>query len=170
MIIGVHDLEDVAGGYILGILILLIFIYIDPVIQKLQWDWKKKILYFSIFVILFWILSVIILALIHPSEWENQANGIAQTGGMLLGLAIGIPLENNTLRYSPKNYKTKHRILGGFGAIFITFGCYFLLSLLMEDLPAQFIFRGIRYGLLIIILTIGLPWLMQKIFPKKLNK
>lgn len=168
LIIGVHDLEDVIGGFLLAIMLTVLFIILEPKLKKMVSSWQKQILIYSISALLLWIISVLFLTLIHPDAWIAQAENIAQTSGMLLGLAIGIPLEKEFVQYQPNKYPPKYRVFAGIGAILLTFLMYFGLSFLLKLLQNQFIFRGVRYCLLTGLLALGLPWLVKIVY-KKMN-
>ena len=129
-------------------------------------------LIYSLIALFLWLSAASILSILHPLEWEAVVDekrsiiDIAQTGGMLLGMAIGIPLEKEFIKYENRDYSFKNRIIGGIISVVVTFGFYLGLSFVLNLLPGQFIFRGIRYCLLIGIVTVGMPWIMQKLFKK----
>lgn len=164
MIIGVHDLEDIIGGYLLAIMITTLFIVFYPKLEQNEWSSRKSIIVYSTVSLLIWIVSVLLLVISDPSDWLEQAESIAQTGGMLLGMSIAIPLERKCIDYNSQNFSISIRILGGIISVIITLGVYFGLTALLKPLPGQFILRGVRYGLLTGVLILLLPWMITKFF------
>jgi len=62
IILGVHDLQDIIGGLLIGIVVLLLFIYLEPIISEKIGDLSiiiKIIIAISISIILF-IISVLL--------------------------------------------------------------------------------------------------------------
>ncbi len=180
LVIGVHDLQDIIGGAILGLLVLTAFMYFEPKISSMYgtWSLKKKILIGVAISLGLWIFSSLMsyVLLINNPDWIGITNpdwtGFQQSiyelsisCGILIGAAIAFPLEEKYVKYDPNKLDLKKTLLATLIGLIITFGAYFLLTFLFGLAPdIYFITRGIKYILFIVIGTLGVPPLLNKIF------
>lgn len=172
VVIGVHDLQDIIGGSMLGLLVITAYMYFEPKISSIikNWSLKKKILIGVAFSLGLWAFSSMMLSLLllnNPS-WlgiKNTIYHLAVSCGLLLGAAIAFPIEEEKLKYDPKKLSVLNRILATVIGFVITFGVFLLLGLLFKLAPGiYFITRGIKYSLLIITAVLGVLPLLKKIF------
>ena len=146
--------------------------YFEPKISSVfeKWSLKKKILMGVAFSLGLWIFSSLMsyLLLINNPNWlgiKNNIEELALSCGLLLGLAIAIPIEEEYVKYDPKKLDTMKRILATVIGFVIVFGVYLLLDFLFDLAPrAYFITRLIKYCLFIITAVLGVPPLLKKIF------
>ena len=145
LVIGVHDLQDIIGGFMLGLLVITAFMYFEPKISSMYgtWSLKKKILIGVGISLGLWIFSSLMsyLLLINNLDWIGITNpdwtGFQQSiyelsisCGILMGVAIAFPLENKFVKYDPNKMDLKKTLLATVIGLVITFGAYFLLSFL----------------------------------------
>ena len=169
LIIGVHDLQDVIGGLLIGIVFLIAFIYLEPTISE-----KIGAMSIPLKIILAVIASVALFAigtLIFPTTGLDlvpnapsytDAGAFAQVGGVILGLGIGFTLENEYVKYEPSELDTKQKIIN------LVIGLIILLAIFygMEAFKSTFnsvIYRYIRYALVAFILTCLVPMLFKRL-------
>ena len=172
LVIGISDLQDVIGGYMLGLLLITAYMYFEPKISSVfeKWSLNKKILMGVAFSLGLWIFSSLMsyLLLINNPNWlgiKINIEELALSCGLLLGLAIAIPIEEEYVKYDPKKLDTMKRILATVIGFVIVFGVYLLLDFLFDlALGAYFITRLIKYCLFIITAVLGVPPLLKKIF------
>ncbi|WP_457558435.1 phosphatase PAP2 family protein [Candidatus Harpocratesius sp.] len=167
LVIGVHDLGDIIGGFGLAGFLLLLYSYWEPKISAAPWSMGKRIWIGVISGLLLWSICSILLYLIHPSALWEQVEDMAQPAGLFIGLSITFPIEHRYIHYNPKKLSLKQKIIAGTIGIVIGIGFYFGLSLLFEIFPDAWnpIMRGVRYFLFAIVLGLGLPgffvWLFK---------
>ncbi len=172
LIIGVHDLQDIIGGFMLGFLVITAYMHFEPKLSSIfgKWSLKKKILIGVAFSLGLWIFSSMMLYLLslNNPDWlgiQENIHDLAVSCGLFMGAAIAFPLEEEYVKYDPNKLDLLKRILAiviGFG---ITFGVYYGLGELFDLAPGiYFITRGIKYCLLIITGTLLVPPLLKKIF------
>jgi membrane-associated phospholipid phosphatase len=167
LIIGVHDLGDIIGGAILGILTVLSYMLIEPKANSLRNKPKgARIGIYLILTVLLWIGSVGLLYAIHPDEIAKAAEEIGAPCGLLVGCSISFVLEEEYIKYNPHQLSAGQKILAIIIGMIITFGVYFGLSMLFEDLGGQFILRGLRYMFVAIALSVVTPFVLTKVFKK----
>ncbi|TXT65177.1 MAG: PAP2 superfamily protein [Promethearchaeota archaeon] len=172
IIIAVHDLQDISGGIIFGVCVLLVFIYLQPVLTE-----NVNTLPLSIRIIIGVVTSLglfILGTLLFPTSGEqllgdkaipfSDAGSYAVVGGVLLGL-VGYELENEYVKYEPSKLEVKYKILNVIIGLIIVFVLYFGLEFL-KDIFNSVIFRYIRYALISFILVFIVPWIFTKINPK----
>ncbi|MFX0082108.1 MAG: phosphatase PAP2 family protein [Candidatus Hodarchaeota archaeon] len=168
MVIGVHDLQDVIGGLLIGIGVLLLFIYLEQIIspQFNKLSFILKIIITLVLSILIFLIGTFLfpnagLGLVSPPVNYADDGAFAQVGGVLLGFGIGYLLEEEYIKYEPLQLKTTKRIIN------IAIGIFFLL---LAFVPFEYLikidsvfFRFFRYALVAFILAYVVPLICAKI-------
>jgi len=173
IIIGVHDLQDIIGGFLVCFLVITAYMHFEPKISQIveNWSMNKKILIGLAFSLGIWILSSLILYLIIP-DWIALKDSIKDLGiscGLLMGASICFPIEEKYFKYDPNRLSILNRFLATLIALVITFGFYFGLTYLFNLAPdIYFITRGLKYCIFITISILGASYLLNKIFKEKL--
>jgi len=172
LVIGVHDLQDIVGGLLLGLLVITAYMYFEPKMSSIygSWSLKKKIFIGVACGLGFWIFSSLMsyLILMNNPEWkgiETNIHDLAISCGLFMGAAIAFPIEEEYIKYDPNKLDLLKTIIATVIGLVITFGVYFLLTYLFglaEDI--YFITRGIKYFISIIVSALGVPPLLKKIF------
>lgn len=172
LVIGVHDLADIIGGFGLAGFLLILYSYIEPKISSAGWSTSKKISYGVLFGLFLWVLCSVLLAWVHPELLWEQVEELAQSAGLFIGLSIGLPLENRYIGYNPKKLQTGQKFLAGFIGIILGGGLYFGLSALFGLFPDEwnFILRSVKYMLFVIMIVLGLPAFFKRLFAPKTEK
>jgi len=169
MIIGVHDLQDVIGGLLLGICFLTLFIYLEPMVSE---KFNNLSLTLKLIIVVVTSLFLFLLGtLLFPTSGKDllpsppsytDTGGFAQVGGVILGLGVGYILENEYINYQPSQLKLKWKLINLIITIVILFVIYFALEA-VGDILNSVIFRYIRYALIAFILVYIVPWILTKI-------
>jgi len=167
VIIGVHDLQDIIGGLLIGIGFLIAFIYLEPIVSKKidPLSLKVKLLLVIIVAVALFVIGTLLfpttgLGLVKNAEPYSDAGGFAQIGGVILGLGIGYLLENEYIDYQPSELNTKQKILNLIIGIVILLVCYVIFEALIHG---NVLLRFIRYGALSFILSFLAPLIFTKI-------
>ncbi len=108
-IIGVHSLKQIVWGLLIGIVILIAFLYLEPIISQ-----KFNRLGVSMRVVLAIIISLlyaILGTLLFPEFSGYGVNLYAVSGGSLFGLSVGYILEGEYVNYEPSELTTKQRVI-----------------------------------------------------------
>lgn len=169
MIIGVHDLGDIVGGFALAGFILLLYLTFEPKIRALNWTPVQRIVAGVLYGLLLWILGSLALYIIHPANFWVQVEDLSQAAGLIMGMSITIPLEHKFIQYNPKELSMKQKIIAGLIGIIIGIGLYFGLSALFGLFPENLspILRGVRYLIYALSIGLGVTKLLTVIFKKK---
>ena len=171
IIIGVHDMNDIIGGICIGILFLLAFIYLAPIISEKIKPLKlpqKLILSIIVSIILF-LIGIIIFPnsgygtfVIGVAPYDD-AGPYAQVSGAVLGLSIGYLLEVEYVKYDPSAIDKKQKIINLVVGMVILLVVFFLLEFIFK---INVITRFIRFALIAFILTFVVPLIFTKINKK----
>lgn len=173
VIIGVHDLQDIIGGYVIGICVLLLFVYLEPFLTP-----KFNSLTLSIRILIVVIVSLSLFTLgtlLFPTAGLGLLDNVplypdkgsfAVVGGALLGIGVGYLLENEYIHYDPSKLKKSQKIINLIIGILILLVSYYGLSMVISG---NVLFRFIRYASVAFILTFFLPLLFTKINKKSVN-
>jgi membrane-associated phospholipid phosphatase len=145
--LGVHFPTDLLGGYIIGALLLLIYIKYGQLLE--EWIIKKGI----VFQLACAVILPLMLIIIIPG---NDKLGIT-VAATLMGMSAGFALEREYVGFESfgKWWKRLVRYLIG---IVILIGFRIVLSLAFKDLDPEPVFRIIRYGSLGLWVALGAPW------------
>ncbi|MCK4383146.1 MAG: phosphatase PAP2 family protein [Candidatus Lokiarchaeota archaeon] len=172
IIIGVHDLQDIIGGLMLGIGFLLLFIYIEPYLteQFNKLNFLTKIIVTASIGIFLFLLGTLLfpsagLGLVGPPSLFFKDDGVfAQVGGSVLGFGIGYLLEQEYVKYDPTYLTTKKKLIN------LALG---IIILLVVFVPFEYlikidsvVYRFFRYALPTFILAYIVPLICTKIDPK----
>ena len=170
IIIGVHDMNDIVGGTLIGIILLLAFIYLEPIITE-----KVNPLSLSLKIILSIVVSIVLLLigiLIAPTaglemvpgaDPYSDAGNYALIAGAILGLSVGYLLEEKYVKYDPSALDQKQKIINLVIGMVILLVLFFLLEFIFK---INVITRFIRYALISFILTFVVPLIFTKINKK----
>ncbi|MBY9004200.1 MAG: phosphatase PAP2 family protein [Candidatus Lokiarchaeota archaeon] len=170
MIIGVHDLQDVVGGYFFGFVLLLLFIYLEPPITE-----KFNALSMNVKIILIVVISIALFllgALLFPYSGTvllpdppalTDTGNFAMVGGAILGFGIGYLLENEKIQYEPSKLSGKQKVIALIIGLAIVFIVYFALEALKGVFDSAF-YRFIRYALVAFITVYFLPLIYTKMW------
>lgn len=171
IITGVHDMNDIVGGILIGIMFLLAFIYFVPIITE-----KIKPLSLLLKISLSIVVSIILLligVLLFPyagfgnfvtgATPYSDAGAYAQVSGAILGLSVGYLLEEEYVKYDPSAIDKKQKIINLIVGMVILLALFYLLEFIFK---INVITRFIRYALIAFILTFVVPLLFTKINKK----
>ncbi len=171
IIIGVHDLQDIIGGLLLGIGFLLLFIYIEPHLteQFNKLNFIAKVIITALIGIGLFLLGTLLfpsagVGLVSPSPLYVDDGVFAQVGGAVLGFGVGYLLEQKYVKYDPTHLSTKKKLIN------LAFG---IIVLLVVFVPFEYlikidsvVYRFFRYALPTFILAYLVPLICIKIDPK----
>ncbi|MFW9826871.1 MAG: phosphatase PAP2 family protein [Candidatus Thorarchaeota archaeon] len=169
IIIGVHDLQDIIGGLLLGIGLLLVFIYLEPIFAK---QFNKINLIAKIILVL--VISIG-LFLIGFFLYPETCVGVAVTpvppypdtgaygliGGVILGFGLGYLLECEYIGYNPSDLTNKKKIINVIIGIVIATIIFLPLEYLLK-IDSVF-YRFARYAIVAFVLSYVVPLICKKI-------
>lgn len=148
--LGVHFPTDLLGGYLLGVSILLVYVWLEPSVES--WLGGKG---------LAWRLALalgvpLLLTLLYHTE-----DGI-RVGATLTGMAVGFTLERHLVRFKSGGAwgKCALRFLLGIGVLF---GLWVGLDVAFEGLEPAILFRFVRYGSIGLWGGLGAPWVFVRL-------
>jgi membrane-associated phospholipid phosphatase len=150
--LGVHFPTDLFGGYLLGALILILFFWFVPRLEK--WLIQKG---FAWQLVLSLVLPILMIFLI-PAGNRYVTSMVAA----LMGVSAGFVLERRFVRFSSDGliWKRTIRYFLGVGVLFILWAGLRIAFSTME--PAAW-FRFIRYTLVGLWGGLGAPWLFVRL-------
>jgi membrane-associated phospholipid phosphatase len=169
LIIGVHDVQDVFGGILIGLALLMSFILIEPLASK---KFNKLDIGIQMFLVVYISVVLFVIGTLlfpttelgltpNPPSYSDAGN-YALVGGVLLGFGIGYLLENKYVGYDPKILNNQQRIINLVVGIVIAFVIFLGLESI-RDIFDSVIFRYFRYALVSFILAFLVPIVLIKI-------
>ena len=157
IIIGVHDLQDIVGGLLIGIAILVLFLHLEPTISE-----KVNSLGLSMKIML-GIITSLLIAIIGSILFPISGYGIniyAISGGSLCGLSIGYVLEKEFVDYKPSELSTKQKVINlTVGIVLLMIYLIFMYGFIIGTDFHEFV----RNAILSFIITFVIPLIFTKI-------
>lgn len=146
--LGVHFPTDLVGGYLLGAVILIVFLWLAPRLE--HWLVQKGFA---------WQLALSVVLPILLIFLNPTGNGyVLSIIAALMGVSTGFVLERRFVRFSSQGLLWKRTIRYLLG-VFILFGLWAGLRIALSTLEPAALFRFIRYGLVGLWGGLGAPWL-----------
>ena len=168
VVIGVHDLQDIIGGLLLGIGVLLLFIYLEPICteQFSKHNLVTKIILTIIISITLFLVGTLLnpktgvgLATAAPSYADAGAFGLV--GGVILGFGVGYILEQEYVKYDSSQLTNKKKLINLLLGLVIALIIFIPLEYLLE-IDSVF-YRFFRYALVAFIISYVIPLICVKI-------
>jgi membrane-associated phospholipid phosphatase len=170
IILGVHDLQDIIGGLLIGIGFLMAFIYLEPVISKKvnTFNLPLKISLAIIISVALFLLGIILFPTTGQGLIKNpvpyaDTGGIGQVTGAFMGFSIGYLLENKYINYQPTSITIKQKIINLIIGLIFLLVVYLILDILISD---NVFLRFIRYACLAFTVAFCAPLIFTKINKK----
>ena len=118
MIIGVHDLQDVIGGFSIGLIVLLLFMYLEPYGTE-QFNALKLPVKLILIVVVSLVLFLVGIFLFPTSGTDllpvpvafSDTGSFSLVGGVMLGFGIAYVLEGEYVKYEPSKLDLKWKII-----------------------------------------------------------
>jgi membrane-associated phospholipid phosphatase len=150
--LGVHFPTDLLGGYLLGALILIFFLWIAPRFEK--WIVQKG---FCWQLVLSLVLPILLIFM-NPTGNHYVLSMIAA----LMGVSTGFVLERRFVRFSSRGLIWK-RTIRYFLGVGVLFGLWAGLRIAFFTMEPATLFRFIRYVLVGLWGGLGAPWLFVRL-------
>ena len=177
--LGVHFPQDVLGGWLIGLIMLFVFIKYES--RFLAW-WAQKTVNAQIFLGFLFSAATILIGLLvlylisgspDPAEWavysteSRDISDYIRLGGFLFGAVTGAVLMGKHARFKMDGsalQKVGRYIVGIVGLFALYLGLDVLFALFAPDASlAGYILRYIRYALVSIWAIFGAPWVFLKL-------
>ncbi len=160
VVLGVHYLEDILLGWSIGILIVIILYFIEPQVSAFISKQKEVMVYTCFFVI--GLLTTIVTTLLVPPETVPALENFGAFGGLIMGLAISLPLEKRYVDFeiepiSRQNWRPVIRVVVG---IILVIGMLLGLSIVL--LSEVVWMRTLRYLIVTIFGVLIWPAIFKK--------
>ncbi|MBD3196363.1 MAG: phosphatase PAP2 family protein [Candidatus Lokiarchaeota archaeon] len=150
VMVGVHDIQDIWGGLLFGMLFLTIFILLEPRASEII-----NSLHIALKLLLAIIIPVILFLAVMLIFPETEIEYGIYCGAML-GISCGYLVECKFIQYDPTELEGKERIINLIIGVIITFVLYFILSLV--DIESQ-IWDFAQFTILSFLLVTLVPWI-----------
>ena len=150
--LGAHFPSDLLGGYVIGALVLFLFIRLGPFWEA--WFSRKGI--YSQLVASIGLPALLIVFI------PSGNDGLLTAVGALMGVATGIVLERRWVRFCSDG-RWSQKVLRYLVGIVVLFGVWFGLRMAFKQLEPADLFRVIRYALVGLWGGLGAPWLFVRL-------
>jgi undecaprenyl-diphosphatase len=150
--LGVHFPTDLLGGYILGILLLVLYLHFGLKVEA--WLIQKGIIWQMGLAVSLPILFICV----NPKDSIDALNA----GSVLLGFAPGIILERRWIRFCTGG-RLLSRILRFIPGFIVLIGIWMGLRIVFAGMEPVALFRIVRYALVGLWCALGAPWLFVRL-------
>jgi len=157
--LGVHYLGDVLLGWGIGIaLAVVIFMFYQPIEEMLS-KLREELLYIGIF--LFGFVLLIVQVVVFPIL--PYGDNFGSYAGMLMGLAIGLPLEKRFVNFTvePEEGQKWRLVLRAIIGLIVVIGSLLVLGIVMPSTDVWL--RTLRYVIVVNLGVLIWPFLFTKL-------
>ena len=150
--LGVHFPTDVLVGWAVGVLLLVIYAAVEPII-------RESLLKLNIWLQMLLALAVpVALLLVHPGIYTAMATGV------LAGIGLGLALTRRYVSFSVDGRWWHYAVRFIIGSA-VVFALYRGLKVIspVEESAFYMAFHFLSYGLVGVWASLGAPWLFQKL-------
>ncbi len=164
MVIGVHDLQDVVGGAVIALCILVAYMTLLPRVSPVvkAWPLDKQLGIGVPVALLLWLMGSMVLALRHGGGIVVALEETAMGAGLLLGCAIAFPLEEAYVDYTPELMGMKERVVASVIGIPITLLVYVGMAEVSDILLPEHAADMLTYSVLMVVLTLLVPFVLKR--------
>jgi membrane-associated phospholipid phosphatase len=168
LIIGAHDLQDVIGGAVLSLTILVTFMVLQPWVSRAAATWSlgMKLTVGTIAALALWGVGGLILAARHPGDAALAFAEAGRGGGLLLGCAVAFPLEEAYIGYRPDLLSMGNRIKAALIGVPIAIGLYIVMELLVGPALPEQVENMVTYSLLMMGLVLMITSVLKRALPE----
>ena len=164
MVHGLHFLQDVLAGLILGLVLIALFWWLDTRFSERMaaWSVPRKLVIIAIIATLGFILALVV-----EHDYEERKDILSVIGAIIGGLS-GFALEHRFIHFSTDG-KILIRILRTIVGLVVTVGIFFgldvLYDMIIDDATGigALIIYVVRYGLVSLFATAGAPYLFVRL-------
>jgi membrane-associated phospholipid phosphatase/putative flippase GtrA len=150
--LGVHFPADLLGGYLLGGVLLLLYLWLEPGVEA--WLTKKGLAW----QLCAGLLVPLLMVLLVPSAGKY---GVI-TAATLMGMGVGFALERRWVRFESDGLWWK-RVLRFLIGVPVLFTLWLGLQAAFYGLEPEQIYRFARYALVGLWTGLGAPWLFVRL-------
>ena len=144
--LGVHFPTDLLGGYVIGALLLWLYLRLEPGAEAAL---VKRGLYWQLAAV----IALALLMLLFPFGKQDEVTA----AGTLMGMGIGFALERRWVQFDPGGLWWKRALRLALG-VAVLFGLRFGLKAAFDGLEPAVIFRFVRYAAIGLWGGLGAPW------------
>ncbi len=161
IVLGVHFPQDVVGGWLIGLVLLLAYAWAEPRVSR--WLATQG----SVVQVALAVLVPLALIFLHPADTEGRypAEVSITLGSTLLGLGLGIIMERAWVRFSVDGSLGRRtlRFLGGLVIVVILYAGPRLLLPEEMSYGLEAALRFLRYALLGWVGAFLCPWIFVRL-------
>ncbi len=168
MVIGAHDLQDVAGACVIALSIVTFYMLAQPRLSEFMAPMSlgRRMGVQVASVLLLWYIGIIVLVLRHPDELVASLEEMGQATGLLLGCAVAFPLEEAYVDYRPDRLTWRSRVLAAVIGTVLAIGLYVGMSGLGEMLLPSYAADMVSHFVLILMLALLAPYVLKRLLPE----
>ncbi len=164
LVIGVHDVQDVVGGAVIALSVLVAFMVLMPRLAPVvkAWPLGAQLGIGIPVALLLWLMGSMVLALRHQGGLQVAMEELSMGAGLLLGCAIAFPLEEAFVGYRPDLMDLRGRVLAGVLGIPTTIVVYGVMSGVSGTLLPDHAADVLTFTVFVIVLALFVPMLLER--------
>jgi membrane-associated phospholipid phosphatase len=145
--LGVHFPVDLLGGYVIGLALLTVYMWAEPIIAA----WLARLAFGGRLAVA--VVLPLILMLVLPIREDSAASA----GGMLLGMGVGLVLEARWVGFAVNGVWWK-RLLRLAVGLAIVLSLRYGLKAAFDAVEPSLIWRAVRYAVMGLGAALAAPW------------
>lgn len=161
MVLGVHFPQDIIGGYLIGLVLLLGYVWLEPTVSRWLGSQPRSLQS---------VLAVgvpLVLIFLHPADTDGlyPASGSITPLSAIAGFGLGLVMERASVRFQIEGVWWQRGLRFLLGLVIVAL-FYFGIRVILPDEMAyglEALLRFVRYGLVGWSVSFLCPWLFVRL-------
>ena len=168
LVIGVHDVQDVVGGAVLALIVLVAYMLILPRVSPVvkAWAMERQMAFGMAVSLLLWLGAAVAVSLHQGVDIVPALGSTVMGPGLLMGCAIALPLEEARIGYRPDLLGIRQRLAAAVVGIPVVALSYMAIARASDMVLPEHLAKFLTYTVLVLVLALLLPFVLDRSLPK----
>ena len=169
LVIGAHDVQDVVGGAVLALTVLVTYIVLVPRVAPVlrAWPMERQMAFGVTVSLLLWLGAAVAVSLHHSVDVVLALQETAMGPGLLMGCAIAFPVEEARVGYRPDLMGLRQRVVAAAVGIPVVALTYLAMAGLSDLVLPDHLAGFLTYTVLVIVLALLVPLVLKRLLPER---
>jgi len=165
LVIGAHDVQDVVGGAVLALMVLLTYVALLPRVAPAvrAWSLERQLAIGVPGALLLWLVAAAAVAVHQSADPVQALEGTAMGPGLLLGCAIAFPLEEAWVGYRPDLMGARRRLVAAAVGLPVTVVAYAAMAGFGDMVLPGYLAKLLTYTVLMTVLALLVPMFIKRV-------
>lgn len=169
LVIGAHDVQDVAGGAVVALTVLVAYIVLLPRAAPVlkAWTVERQMAFGMAASLLLWLGAAVLMSVHQSVDAVLALEGTAMGPGLLMGCAIAFPLEEARVGYRPDLMARRQRLVAAAVGIPSVALSYMAMAEITNSVLPEHLAKFLTYALLMLVMAFLVPYVLMRFLPAR---